>query len=198
MCGNASSIAVEGCGESGRNATAVVDFLACAGLFKVTPKLTPTGESHRTRGRARVARALNELQVKDQKAISTREPSLYLLEPRLVGSLTTVIIPFDDRIIFVGLLNRAEFSCRLSEIAQTFDAISGIQFLAGGRGIGEPWLSGTVRVRGRPTVRQGRLGSFMRFGYPIIGDMRHIPLSLSKRLEQRPWLRRFISSIGTA
>ena len=38
---------------------------------------------------------------------------------------TTVIIPFDDRVIFVGLLNCAEFSSRLSEVAQTLDAISG-------------------------------------------------------------------------
>jgi hypothetical protein len=29
----------------------------------------------------------------------------------------------------------------------------------------------------------------MQFGYPIIGDMRHIPLFLSKRPEQRPSLR---------
>ena len=34
-------------------------------------------------------------------------------------SHTTVIIPFDDRVIFVGLLNCAEFSSRLSEVAQT-------------------------------------------------------------------------------
>jgi len=59
-------------------------------------------------------------------------------------SHTTVIIPFDDRVIFVRLLNRAEFSSRLSEVAQTLNAISGIQFLAVGRGLGEPWLPGTV------------------------------------------------------
>jgi len=62
----------------------------------------------------------------------------------LVESHTTVIIPFDDRVIFVRLLNGAEFSSRLSEVAQTLDAISGIQFLAGGGGLGEPWLPGTV------------------------------------------------------
>ena len=44
----------------------------------------------------------------------------------------------------VSLLNCAEFSSRLSEVAQTFDAISGIQFLVGGRGIGERWFLGTV------------------------------------------------------
>jgi hypothetical protein len=69
---------------------------------------------------------------------------LNLLERRLVDSHTTVIIPFDDRVIFVRLLNCAEFSSRLSEVAQTLDAISGIQFLAGGKGLGERWLPGTV------------------------------------------------------
>jgi hypothetical protein len=42
------------------------------------------------------------------------------------------------------LLNCAEFSSRLSEVAQTLDPISGIQFLVDGRGLDEPWLLGTV------------------------------------------------------
>jgi hypothetical protein len=50
-----------------------------------------------------------------------------------VDSHTTGIIPFDDRVTFVRLLNCAEFSRLLSEVAQTLDAISGIQFLVGGR-----------------------------------------------------------------
>ncbi len=62
-------------------------------------------------------------------------------------SHTTVIIPFDDRVIFVCLLNGAEFSSRLSEVAQTLDAISGVQFLAGGRGLGKRWPLGTLGVR---------------------------------------------------
>jgi hypothetical protein len=66
---------------------------------------------------------------------------LNLLEPRLVESHTTVIIPSHDRVIFVSLLNCAEFSSRLSEVAQTLDAISGIQVLVGGRGLGERWLT---------------------------------------------------------
>jgi hypothetical protein len=69
---------------------------------------------------------------------------LNLLEPRLTESHTTVIIPFDDSVVFVSLLNCAELSKWLSEIAQTLDAISGIQFLVGGRGLGEAWLLGTV------------------------------------------------------
>jgi hypothetical protein len=69
---------------------------------------------------------------------------LNLLEPWLVEPHATAIIPFDDRLNFIRLLNCAEFSSRLSEVAQTLDAISGIQFLVGGRGPGEAWLPGTV------------------------------------------------------
>jgi hypothetical protein len=42
------------------------------------------------------------------------------------------------------LLNCAEFPGRPSEVAQTLDAISGVQFLAGGRGLGKRWSLGTV------------------------------------------------------
>lgn len=59
---------------------------------------------------------------------------LDLLERRLVDPHTTVIIPLDDRVIFVSLLNCAEFSSRLSEVPQTLDPISGSQFLARSRG----------------------------------------------------------------
>jgi len=78
-----------------------------------------------------------------------REPcrTLDLLEPQLSKSHTTVIFPLDDSVIFVSLLNCAEFSSRLSEVAQALDAISGIQFLVAGSGLGEPWLLSSVRVR---------------------------------------------------
>jgi hypothetical protein len=59
-------------------------------------------------------------------------------------SHTTVIIPFDDRVIFVSLLNCAQFSSRLSEVAQTLHAISRFQFLVGGRRLGKRWLLGAV------------------------------------------------------
>jgi hypothetical protein len=62
----------------------------------------------------------------------------------LAESHTTVIIPLDDRVIFIRLLNCSEFSSRLSEITQTFDAISRSQFLVGGSGLGERWLPGTL------------------------------------------------------
>jgi hypothetical protein len=70
--------------------------------------------------------------------------ALNLLEPRLPESHTPVIIPFDDRFIFVRLLNCAQFPSRLSKVAQTLDPISGSQFLAGGRGLGEAWFPGPV------------------------------------------------------
>jgi hypothetical protein len=57
-----------------------------------------------------------------------------LRESRTVHSHTTVIIPLHDRVIFVSLLNCAEFSSRFPEIAQPLDAIPGIQFLAAGAG----------------------------------------------------------------
>jgi hypothetical protein len=46
-------------------------------------------------------------------------------------------IPFDNRAFFVSVLNYAEFSRRFSEVAQALDAISGIKFLTGRRGLGE-------------------------------------------------------------
>jgi hypothetical protein len=71
-------------------------------------------------------------------------PKLDLLEPRLVESRTSVIIPLDDRVLFIRLLHRTQFSSRLSEGAQTLDSISRIQFFAGGGGLGEGRPLGTV------------------------------------------------------
>ena len=59
-------------------------------------------------------------------------------------SHATVIIPLDDRVLVVSSLNCAEFSIGLSEVAQTLDAISGTQFLAGGGGLGERWSLGAI------------------------------------------------------
>jgi hypothetical protein len=67
-------------------------------------------------------------------------------------SHATVVIPLDDRVLFVSALNCAEFSSRLSEVAQSFDAISASQFLVGGRRLGERWPCGAVCVRDRPSV----------------------------------------------
>jgi hypothetical protein len=69
---------------------------------------------------------------------------LNLPERRSGESYATVIIPLDDRVIFVSSFNRTEFSIRLSEVAQTLDPISGTHFRASGRGLGEWWSFGTV------------------------------------------------------
>jgi hypothetical protein len=59
-------------------------------------------------------------------------------------SHTTVIVPFHDRVIFVSLLYGSEFSGRFSEVLQTLDAISRIEFLVGDSGLDKPWLLGTI------------------------------------------------------
>jgi hypothetical protein len=70
-----------------------------------------------------------------------------LLQPRLVQSHSTVVIPLYKRVVVVRLLNCSEFSSGLSEISQTLDAITGIQFRVGSRGLDERWLLGSVCVR---------------------------------------------------
>src|ERR1019366_10589590 len=59
------------------------------------------------------------------------------LEPRLVQSHSTVIIPLYKGVFFVRLLNCPEFSSRLSEVTQPLDAISRSQLRAGRRGLNE-------------------------------------------------------------
>jgi hypothetical protein len=70
--------------------------------------------------------------------------ALNLLKPWLMEPGATIIIPFDDRIIFVRLLHCAYFSRRLAKVPQTLDAISRRQSLACNRGIGERWPPGAV------------------------------------------------------
>jgi hypothetical protein len=67
-----------------------------------------------------------------------------LLEPRLMQSHSTVVIPLYKRVVFVRLLNCSEFSSRLSEISQTLDAITGIQFRVGSSGLDERWPPGSI------------------------------------------------------
>jgi hypothetical protein len=69
-----------------------------------------------------------------------------------VDSDTTVVIPFDERVIFIHSPNRAKFSGRYSEIAQTLDSISGTQILASSRGFDQRWLPGTVGISGSPGI----------------------------------------------
>jgi hypothetical protein len=53
------------------------------------------------------------------------------LEPRLVHSGATVVIPLNDRVVFVGAFHGAHLVGWLSKIAQRFDAITGIQVRVG-------------------------------------------------------------------
>jgi hypothetical protein len=97
------------------------------------------------------------------------------LKPRLTQSHTTIVVPLDKRIIFVRSHNRSESSCWLSEVAQTHDAISGIQFRVGSRGLDERWSLGSVRISRCSSMRERRLRSFAQFGFQFI-DTAHIEL----------------------
>jgi hypothetical protein len=68
-------------------------------------------------------------------------------EPRVAQSHATVVVPLYKRVIFVRLLDCSEFSSRLSKIAQTLDAISGIQFRVRSRGLDKRWSPGSVCIR---------------------------------------------------
>ncbi|MFZ1916577.1 MAG: hypothetical protein WAU58_03315 [Terriglobales bacterium] len=59
-------------------------------------------------------------------------------------SRTTVVIPFDERVIFIHSPRCAEFSRRYSEVAQTFDAVSGTQILMSTEWVDKCWLLCTV------------------------------------------------------
>jgi hypothetical protein len=62
-------------------------------------------------------------------------PITNFLKPRLAQSHTTVVIPLYKRVVFVRLLNCSEFSSRLPKISQALNAITGIQFRVGSRGL---------------------------------------------------------------
>jgi hypothetical protein len=57
----------------------------------------------------------------------------HFLKSRLVESLTAVIIPLDDSVLFVRLFNYSQLASGYSEVAQALDAISGTQFFASAR-----------------------------------------------------------------
>ena len=106
------------------------------------------------------------------KLRSQRDP-LNLLEPRLVEYHATVVIPFDEGVVFIGLLNCAKVAGPLSEVAQPLDAISGIELLASGGGRGERRPFGTIGVGGCAGVRQRRLRGLRKFDHSFIRNMSH-------------------------
>jgi hypothetical protein len=57
------------------------------------------------------------------------EPRLDFLEPHFAESHLTATIPFDHGIFFVGLFDGANFPGWLSEVSQSLDSISWVQFL---------------------------------------------------------------------
>jgi hypothetical protein len=65
------------------------------------------------------------------------------LEPRSAEPHAAVIIPLDDCVLIVRLFNCAQLPSRYSKVAQTFNAISGIQLLPSRRP-GERWTFGPV------------------------------------------------------
>ena len=81
---------------------------------------------------------------------------------------TTVIIPLDDRVIFVSLLNCAEFSSRLSEVAQTLDAISGNQFLASAAGSESGGLLARSESGIAPACDKGGWGALRSLGVALL------------------------------
>jgi hypothetical protein len=114
-----------------------------------------------------------------------------------VDSHPAVIIPFHDCIFFVGSLNRAQLSGRLSEVAQTLDAISGRQVLAGGRRLSERWLAGAVGVGRSSTIGQGRLGSLTQFRSRTSSTIGHITVLFSKEASAVPFAANVVPSINT-
>jgi len=96
---------------------------------------------------------------------------LNLLERRLVESHTTVIIPFDDRVIFVSLLNCAELSSRQpSTRSPGFSSWS----------VAEGSASGGLLARSEsgvaPGYSKGGWGALRSLGLLLVGDTGHIPL----------------------
>jgi len=91
-----------------------------------------------------------------------------------VHSDATVIVPFDDGVVFIRSFNRAECSRRLTEVAQSLDTISGSKLLAAGHGLGQRWLPGSIGVRSGAAVYERRLGSVTQLSNRATGYIGHI------------------------
>ena len=73
-----------------------------------------------------------------------RISSLGFLQPRLMLSCATVVIPLYDCVLFVSSLHGAELSCWFSKVAQALDAIPGSQVRVRARGPIERWTLGAI------------------------------------------------------
>jgi hypothetical protein len=108
-----------------------------------------------------------------------------------VDSRTAVIVPFDNRVVFVCLLNCAEFPCRLSEVAQTLDAISGIELLVSGGGVASEGFLARSESGGDPGYARGGWGVLLSFGMGrfLSSVISSIPFKRSRqRASRRPLL----------
>ena len=71
---------------------------------------------------------------------------LNLSKTGLLQTHPTVVIPFNQSVIVVGLFHGAKVASRLSEFAQALTAISGIKLRTVRRGLGERRPFGTIGV----------------------------------------------------
>ena len=106
-------------------------------------------------------------------------------------SHTTVIIPFDDRVIFVCLLNRAEFPSRLSEVAQTLDAVSGIQVWSFAGGSERRGFLARSESAAAPGYDGGGCGALRSLGIRFLVIWVIVHCSFQEATEQRPSLSSF-------
>jgi hypothetical protein len=80
------------------------------------------------------------------RAFTSNAVPLNLPEPWLLETHATVVIPFNQSVIVVGLFHGAKVASRLSEFAQALTAISGIKLRTVRRGLGERRPFGTIGV----------------------------------------------------
>jgi hypothetical protein len=90
-----------------------------------------------------------------------------------VQNHAAVAVPFDEGVVFIGLLDCSTVAGRLSEVAQGLHTISGTKFLAGGRGLGKRRSFGTIGVWGCTWVRQRRLRGAGKSDHRSIAVMSH-------------------------
>jgi hypothetical protein len=89
---------------------------------------------------------------------------LNLSKTGLLQTHPTVVIPFNQSVIVVGLFHGSEVAGRPSEIAQPCNAISRIQLRAAGRRFGERRPFGTIGVWGCAAMQQWRLRCVGKLG----------------------------------
>jgi hypothetical protein len=170
--------------QPARNTRRQLSDLWCCSGREVSAYQRPA--AYHTASRPPVARKrleLNESPSADSRYLTSC--GLHFLKPPLVDSLATVIVPLDDRVLIICLFNCAQLPSRFSEVAQSLDAISGIQFHAGGVRLGKPWAFGTVGVSRGSVMRQGWLRRLVQL-WDRFSNKTLVHSLLSNEAEQRP------------